>query len=155
LSGFSGRIFRGWATQTQALKGRGGKLNEAASVVPPSQGQALKRRGGRLNEAASVVPPSQGQALKRRGGKLNEAASVVPPSQTRASEGLYWRGFEESAVLVCMRLLRSCLPRRPVLRRGFIDCGVEGALVGDDWCERGLIQRMHIEDISEQGFARH
>jgi hypothetical protein len=34
--------------------------------------------------------------------------------QTRASGGLYWRGFEESAALVCVRLLRRCAPRRPM-----------------------------------------
>jgi hypothetical protein len=87
--------------------------------------------------------------------RLKQAATALRASQTQTSKGLYWRGFEESAALVCVRLLRSCLPRRPLLRRGFMDCGVEGAVEGDEWCERGLNRRGQKLDNSEQGFARH
>ncbi len=53
------------------------------------------------------------------------------------------------------KLTTSVRDRRPMLRRGFIDGGVERAVMRDEWCERGLKRSMYIEVFSEPGFARH
>jgi hypothetical protein len=66
--------------------------------------------------AASVVPLSQSQRVEAEVEVKVEAATALRASmparcsqagQTLTSEGLYWRGFGENALLVRDRLLRG------------------------------------------------
>jgi hypothetical protein len=81
-----------------------------------------------------------------RRARLRLSFITLRSSQTQASIGLYYAAL----------LADPGVEGRPgvVLRRGFIDCGVEGAVQGDEWIGSAFNRRKYNEVHSEQGFAR-